>query len=259
MERPSNFLTVHTLVYPISRSCNDSDVRNKRLHHAPLTAIPEWISECECLQTLDLSNNKIDSIPEDFVFPSTLKELDLSNNLLTEVPKGLPESLNKLTLNYNNISSLDGVVLPSKLSMFSAINNNINEISDEVKLPKSLKTFDIGHKEDTPTTRSDTGVTTVVDGFLQPLDGITRTNNAFNNKYKTMEYLHSTMVKPGIPVADDVPNTRIPVDLSRITAESYCSYENGITTLNIDTTDTVNTKELMGDYCAHSDKQYPHG
>jgi len=97
------------------------------------------------LETLNLSSNNIEVIPEDIHLPN-LVTLNLDNNNIKELPTKMFDILNlkELTLNNNNIDEVPPAIQKlTKLENLQLSNNNINKLPNEIfKLP-NLKTFDL--------------------------------------------------------------------------------------------------------------------
>lgn len=51
-----------------------------------LTEIPTALAQMDQLEDLDLQNNQIRTLPEQFPFPPSLREVNLENNLLETLP-----------------------------------------------------------------------------------------------------------------------------------------------------------------------------
>lgn len=100
-----------------------------------LTSVPADLEQISHLRSLDLSNNKINKIPD---FLSELTKLSLYGNQLTACPSGL-ENLTQLTnldLGRNQIKSLDPAIF--KLTDLEKLNLSGNQLTD---LPDEL--FDL--------------------------------------------------------------------------------------------------------------------
>lgn len=97
----------------------------------------------ESLVELDLSNNNIEVL--NFSMSPTLKKLVLSYNPLDWTKfEGFPPNLIRLELIYSNINDfLPKIKFPEKIQYLSMEVNNINSI-DYVKFPRDLKTLGIG-------------------------------------------------------------------------------------------------------------------
>ncbi len=102
---------------------------------AELSHFPEEIFElADSLEILDLSNNRLSSLPEDISRLGKLKIAFFSNNLLTEVPSVFREckELYMLGFKANAIETFDEDILPLGLSWLILTDNRIKI------LPKSI-------------------------------------------------------------------------------------------------------------------------
>ncbi len=85
----------------------------------------------EALQRMMIYKCGIDNAAlESFSFPLGLKELNLRDNQLTHIPSSLAElkELKKLSLAYNQLSQIDGIVDLTKLQYLDLSNNQINTL-----------------------------------------------------------------------------------------------------------------------------------
>ena len=89
-----------------------------------LNNLPDEISNKESLRRLELLSNKLTSINLSAL--TKLDSADISQNRLTEFPK-LPESLTQLVLDFNLIQEIN--LEPSSLIKFTAIQNKLNKFT----------------------------------------------------------------------------------------------------------------------------------
>ena len=100
-----------------------------------LTAFPEDLFEhCDTLELLDLSNNKISRLPENFGDFKALKILFLSNNHFTEFPKVVANCPNLTMIGFksNQITTIPEDAFPKQLQWLILTDNKI------AALPKSI-------------------------------------------------------------------------------------------------------------------------
>ena len=76
------------------------NLRNLDLSNNKITSIPRWIANFKALKTLNLSGNQLNSLPEEIGHLPKLENLIISKNCLTGA---LPKSLGKL----KNLKELD--------------------------------------------------------------------------------------------------------------------------------------------------------
>jgi len=106
------------------------------ISYKKLTAIPDWISNCNNLKRLLCYKNEITQIPNNL--PENLEELNCDSNLITQIPTTLPNSLKYLSCCYNLITHIPDI-LPNHLQLFYCWNNQITHIPNA--LPRFLKSF----------------------------------------------------------------------------------------------------------------------
>jgi Leucine-rich repeat (LRR) protein len=88
-------------------------LREITLSNLMIRTFPEWVMELPNLKYLDLSYNKLESIPSDWSALKSLRILNLGNNSLKKLPKDLklPDTIEELDLSENQLS-----VIPSTLA-----------------------------------------------------------------------------------------------------------------------------------------------
>jgi Leucine-rich repeat (LRR) protein len=97
--------------------------------------VTDNLNNLKFLTELDLSNNQIEALPDDFDGMDVLRILNLRNNLLTEIPD-LEQlvSLEELDLSLNNIEQLpQSIVALSNLVILDVSNNSL---TDAANLPE---------------------------------------------------------------------------------------------------------------------------
>lgn len=100
-----------------------------------LTNFPmEIIDLADTLEILDLSGNRLSSLPLELTRLKKLRILFCSNNLFTELPEvlGLCPELSMVGFKANQISKLSGKSLPSKIRWLILTDNEIEELPSEI-------------------------------------------------------------------------------------------------------------------------------
>jgi hypothetical protein len=109
-----------------------------------LTSFPQEIFElAETLEILDLSNNKLDSIPKEISRLKKLKIAFFSNNLFTSVPSQFQEceNLYMLGLKANQIETFDEDILPLSVSWLILTDNKLQYLPNSIGKLKRLQKF----------------------------------------------------------------------------------------------------------------------
>lgn len=101
-----------------------------------LTFVPQCFVHFRGLKTLNLENNEISSLPNNFNLLNCLENLILGHNNFTVIPE-VPKSVKFLDLKYNKIRKLSNI--PPNLRKLSLYNNAINTICDDVRLATNLE------------------------------------------------------------------------------------------------------------------------
>ena len=96
------------------------NLRNLDLSNNKITTIPKWIANFKSLKTLNLSGNQLNSLPEEIGQLSKLENLIVSKNCLSGA---LPKSLGKL----KNLKELDAS--GNKLSKFPVSLAGLNHLN----------------------------------------------------------------------------------------------------------------------------------
>lgn len=100
-----------------------------------LSELPDSISELNCLQTLNLSNNHITALPESLSQLTQLQMLNLSGNKLTTLPESLSQlkQLQTLTVSDNQLTEL-----PESLGQLIKLQSLDLYHNELIVLPESL-------------------------------------------------------------------------------------------------------------------------
>jgi len=107
-----------------------SRLRNLNASHNQITSFPSFVCQLAALDYLDLSQNKIDSLPDSLESLKVI-ELNLNQNNLIELPSSLAQCprLKVLRVEHNKLS-LTGVptaiLTDSKVSLLSIEGNNFS-------------------------------------------------------------------------------------------------------------------------------------
>ncbi|XP_025107353.1 leucine-rich repeat serine/threonine-protein kinase 2-like isoform X2 [Pomacea canaliculata] len=182
------------------------ELRLLDLSHNRISCIPDqFLIQCSKLEALEAANNKLESLPSEWVAAELVKlgTLKLSNNLISEkepffVPKfvlelpnlrildlagnrleGLPppnmwktQILKELVVSFNKISKLsfEGARAWSKLEKLHLSRNKISELPKEIGHLSSLQSLDISHNKLLTTLPDDLGRCSCL--WEMPLDGL---------------------------------------------------------------------------------------
>ena len=101
-----------------------------------LTSFPVEILECDWLEELNLSDNRIKVIPEGIGALKSLRSLNLNNNSIKKIPIGINKlsNLKQLGLHYNDISRLPEELFElTNLLVLGLNSNRIETIPDKIK------------------------------------------------------------------------------------------------------------------------------
>ncbi|XP_053262089.1 leucine-rich repeat serine/threonine-protein kinase 2 isoform X3 [Podarcis raffonei] len=103
------------------------------------------------ITTLKLSQNNFSSVPEAILLLPHLRSVDLSNNKITTLPGPLhwkTSNLRELLFNHNQISTLDlntKAFLWSRLEKLHLSHNNLKEIPPQIGFLENLTSFDVSY------------------------------------------------------------------------------------------------------------------
>ncbi len=124
---------------------NPDSVLRLDLNRNQLTTIPLEIFQFKNLVELNLERNKLDSLPNKFVFPN-LTVLNLSKNRFKDFPEVICENvqLQQLFIGKNKLSAFPGSIGNlSELIILDAWYNTISEIPESILNLKKLTTLDL--------------------------------------------------------------------------------------------------------------------
>lgn len=117
-----------------------------------LESLPQWLGDLKSLESLRVSNSKIEGIhPYIFQLP-LLAKLYLSHNQLQSIHRALPEKLDTLVLSYNKLSTVPDSVL--KLEYLNIEDNPLEQLpaglenipSLNLELEKKIQLLDYTYK-----------------------------------------------------------------------------------------------------------------
>lgn len=116
---------------------------------------PVSVFNLECFTILQLSENEIETVPEELFSLPCLKELDLSSNQIRQLPIGPStqkcypcNSLKSLTIRHNLLATLPSwLFLLPNISMVDACYNEIKELPTAVWISSSLHTLNLGRNK----------------------------------------------------------------------------------------------------------------
>lgn len=129
---------------------NLENVTHLNLRHNVLVNVPTWVMR-DCLQVLNLSNNKISCIPDGVDFGANLVKLDLHCNEIKELPRSVTKlmKLEELYLQYNQLEWLpDGMGNLKNLEILSLGFNKLKGIQKEVGELKKMRIVDLSGNGD---------------------------------------------------------------------------------------------------------------
>ena len=112
-----------------------TNLNTLNLNNNQLTSVPESITRLTNLNTLNLNNNQLTSIPESITRLTNLTTLHLSYNKLTSIPESITRitNLNKLHLNNNQISSVPGSI--NRITNLNTLDLSYNQL---IVVPESI-------------------------------------------------------------------------------------------------------------------------
>lgn len=122
-----------------------TEIESLNLSECRLASVPSFIKDMPNLKDLDLSNNNIGGSLDGSVFSTNLESLDLSNNEITSFSfdKFSPGSLQRLShinLDNNRLTKFpEKVYLAQGLISLRAGWNSLVAVPDDLRLPESLK------------------------------------------------------------------------------------------------------------------------
>ena len=155
---PESLFKIRTLNYlEISNTCLAllpdkisllDNLLNLALHKNEIVEIPETLNHLKKIKFLDLSFNKITSLPTSLELPN-LHTLNLGNNLLKTLPDfSNVQALGILYIDHNNLSELpSGLEKLSNLSELYAAKNEITFAPDSLTLMTALKVLDLSENQ----------------------------------------------------------------------------------------------------------------
>jgi internalin A len=115
-----------------------------------LERVPEGIIRLSNLTTLNLSNNRIREVPGVIAHLSNLTALDLSSNQIIEVTEDITRlsKLTTLNLSSNKLREVHEVITRLfKLTSLNLSHNQLREVPERIALLASLTTLDLSHNE----------------------------------------------------------------------------------------------------------------
>ncbi|WP_305372440.1 leucine-rich repeat-containing protein kinase family protein [Photobacterium leiognathi] len=107
-----------------------------------LTSFPsEILTLANSLEILDLTDNQLSQLPDDFAKLTKLRIVFMSNNCFTELPKvlGACPNLEMIGFKSNQITTVDETALPEKLRWLILTDNKITQLPDSLGLRPRLQ------------------------------------------------------------------------------------------------------------------------
>lgn len=163
------------------------NLSNNNLDTIDFTKLPST------LKFLDLSENKIEVIPDQIIKLQNLTDLDLSNNKIHKIPANIdPElKLRKISLKNNKLERFEPALLNcSNLEELNLSGNPIKEIPENISVLEKLRILSINSCD----------IRKCSDNFYK-LKNI-QTINVMNNNYFSMEYIAD--VRISLPDATEI-------------------------------------------------------
>ncbi|WP_308568034.1 NEL-type E3 ubiquitin ligase domain-containing protein [uncultured Providencia sp.] len=127
------------IAYERLKDCMKRQARELDLNSLGLTSLPSMLPAC--VDSLNLANNNLATLPLAILAQRNLVELNISSNQITEITE-LPSSIIFLGLSHNRLTTLPE--LPRELEMLY-INNN--ELTILPPLPETLTILDISNNQ----------------------------------------------------------------------------------------------------------------
>ncbi|XP_034044460.1 volume-regulated anion channel subunit LRRC8E [Thalassophryne amazonica] len=117
-----------------------------RLWHNKISYIPEHISKLHSLETVDVSWNKLSSLPPKMCYCTKLRHLDVSHNNLSTLPPevGILQSLQFFSAAFNHLETLpDELFSCKRLKTLALSNNCLSTLSPRVSCLTRLVRLEI--------------------------------------------------------------------------------------------------------------------
>ena len=124
------------------KTLNSIDISNNEL-----SSIPKEVMDVRYMALLNISNNQITELPDRMTQMIRLKSLDASNNLIENISGAfsLLEGLQQWNMNNNNLSSLPSDIGDmAELISMEANNNKLTSIPESLKRLTDLEKLDLG-------------------------------------------------------------------------------------------------------------------
>ncbi|XBS69284.1 hypothetical protein ABK905_22995 [Acerihabitans sp. KWT182] len=114
---------LRSIAISLLEDCDEREDVYLSLDSLGLTSLPPCIPKF--VETLDVSNNKLESLPH-YLLPPALKELYADNNHFKKLPPQLPGTLISLSIAHNRLKQFP--TLPAGLQQFNAADNQITSL-----------------------------------------------------------------------------------------------------------------------------------
>mmetsp|Transcript_13949 Transcript_13949/g.24686 ORF Transcript_13949/g.24686 Transcript_13949/m.24686 type:complete len:752 (+) Transcript_13949:261-2516(+) len=176
-----HFNSIQSLYYPMPRNLDTLVLNHNSLEYISAEVFKEAMS----LRVLDLSNNKLQEIPESLSRLPSLQHLDLRYNKIKCLSMEIPENsnLDQLLLGFNRISTIEGACLhrASKLSVLDIRENQLSSLPEYDLLQCiNLKQLDI--------TNNNLADLPVFIGYMNALQTLNATGNPVRGiRYSMLE------------------------------------------------------------------------
>ncbi|MBL7807027.1 MAG: leucine-rich repeat domain-containing protein [Saprospiraceae bacterium] len=125
----------------------NSETRSVSLSNLGLIKIPKKLGQCEQLNFLWLSNNKLRNQARQEFRWSSLTKVDLSGNKFTAIPKWLlnSSSLDYLNLRSNELRNIEGINHFPKIGVLDLSYNKLKKIPFELSVLENIEILDISN------------------------------------------------------------------------------------------------------------------
>jgi len=122
--------------FPSDMSKVEKNLRNLDLSRNKINSLPSSIGNFKVMKTLSLSKNKIAALPDDMGKMTKLENLNLSFNFLQSIPSSFQQlkHLREVNLSHNNFTTFPSALLNLKqMNVLDLANNKIRAIPEEIR------------------------------------------------------------------------------------------------------------------------------
>jgi len=122
--------------FPSDMSKVEKNLRNLDLSRNKINSLPSSIGNFKVMKTLSLSKNKIAALPDDMGKMTKLENLNLSFNLMQSIPSSFQQlkHLREVNLSHNNFTTFPTALLNLKqMNVLDLANNKIRAVPEEIR------------------------------------------------------------------------------------------------------------------------------